>query len=142
MLESEPTEGRVILTAIHAEFVIERPSPSVILLRFTGHDVGEFGSRPFQELEQDFARGVPIEIFLDAWEVRSASVEVSSDWAHWMMAHRRQIYRFNILCRTSFVRMTAHFVQRFTEFGDQMRIYTEPKHFVLSRSIACGSAGV
>ena len=130
----------VILAGIHCTLEIDRPRRNVILLKFSGRDIGEFGDAPFWELERDFDRGLPVEIFLHAWEVRSASIEVSSAWAHWMMEHRALIYRFSILCRSSFVQMTAEFVQRFTAFADQMRIYYEKGPFELALGVACGAA--
>jgi hypothetical protein len=128
----------VTFAAVHCTLEISRPLAGVILLKFTGHDIGEFGEGPFRELDRDFQRDAPVEIFLDARDVRSASMEVSGGWAHWMVAHRSHIYRFNILCRSSFVQMTAGFVQRFTAFAEQMRIYNDASSFDLALQIACG----
>jgi hypothetical protein len=136
---SEPGDC-AMFAGVHCTLEITRPYAGVILLKFTGHDIGEFGTGPFRELERDFARGVPVEIFLDAHDTRSASMEVSGDWAQWMMAHRHLIYRFNILCRSSFVQMTAGFVQRFTAFAEQMRIYNDALAFDLALQVACGKS--
>jgi hypothetical protein len=128
----------VTFTGVHCTLVITRPHPGVIVLKFTGHDIGEFGEGPFRELDHDFARGFPVEIFLDARDVRSTSMEVSGEWAHWMVAHRSLIYRFNILCRSSYVQMTAGFVQRFTAFAERMRIYNDTAAFELAVNVARG----
>jgi hypothetical protein len=130
--------GHVTFAGVHATLEFDRPYAGVVAMKFTGYDIGEFGTGPFEELERDLRNGVPIEIFLDARDVRSASIEVSSDWAHWMMAHRSLIYRFNMLCRSSFVQMTAGFVQRFTQFAEQMRIYHDAEAFELALGVACG----
>lgn len=130
--------GHVTFAGVHATLEFVRPHAGVILMKFAGYDIGEFGAGPFEELECDLRNGVPIEIFLDARDVRSASIEVSSDWAHWMIAHRSLIYRFNMLCRSSFVQMTAGFVQRFTQFAEQMRIYHDAEAFELALRVACG----
>lgn len=127
----------VTFTGVHCTLEITRPHPGVIVLRFTGYDIGEFGEGPFRELDRDFERGLPVEIFLDARDVRSTSMEVSGEWAHWMVAHRSLIYRFNILCRSSYVQMTAGFVQRFTAFAERMRIYNDVAAFELALDVAC-----
>lgn len=140
---SVPTEPAINETidcttfaGVHGTLEMMRLRSNVIYLKFTGHDIGEFGAGPFNELETDLERGVPIEIFIDARETQCVSMEVSGAWAHWMMAHRAQIYRLNILCSSNFVQMTAGFVQRFTEFGDQMRIFQEPAGFDLALQVA------
>jgi len=117
---------------------ILHPHPEIALVRITGHDIGEFGERPFRELDPIFDSQAPVEIFLDAREVNSASIEVSGQWARWMMSRRSQIYRFNILCGSNFVELTAGFVQRFTEFGRQMRIYTDASAFESALAVALG----
>ncbi len=98
-------------------------------MTYTGPDVGEFGDAPFQELARDIAAGQPMEIFIDARETPVASMDVSGAWAKWMMTNRGRIHRFNMLCGSRFIELTAEFVQRFTEFGPRMRIYTEADAF-------------
>jgi hypothetical protein len=136
---TDASRESVTFAGVHATLEFVRPHAGVVLMKFTGYDIGEFGTGPFDELERDLRNGVPIEIFLDAREVRSASIEVSSAWAHWMIARRSLIYRFNMLCRSSFVQMTAGFVQRFTQFAEQMRIYHDAEAFELALSVACGA---
>ncbi len=118
-----------ILHARHCTLTIVRPAPRVVVAIFDGPDAGEFGDAPFRELAPDVRDGGPVEIFIDARKVPAASIDVSADWAQWMTAHRERIERLNILCGSRFIELTASFVQRFTEFGPRMRIYTDPAAF-------------
>lgn len=121
------TEPRVF-NGLHCTLSILRPAPGVVLAVFEGADVGEFGDAPFRELARDIADAT-VEIFIDARKAPAASVDVSAEWAQWMTVHRQRIQRLNILCASRFVELTANFVQRFTQFGERMRIYTEAAAF-------------
>jgi hypothetical protein len=113
----------------HCTLELSRPAAGVVLIVLSGHDVGEFGDAPFRELDKDFSDGLPIEVFVDARKVPSASIEVSGSWAQWMMSNRDRIQRFNIFCQSRFIELTAKFVRQFTEFGPRMRIYTDAETF-------------
>jgi hypothetical protein len=63
---------------------------------------------------------------------------VSADWARWMTTHRDRIQRLSILCGSRFVELTAGFVQKFTQFGSRMRIYTESEAFEEALRVAVG----
>jgi hypothetical protein len=123
--EGEPR----IFRGRHATLRLRRPVPEVVVLQLEGRDVGEFGAAPFRELEQLLTEVAAIEIFVDARTTSSASLAVSAEWAQWLTAHRDRIRRLNILCGSRFIELTAEFVQRFTQFGPRMRIYTEAPAF-------------
>jgi hypothetical protein len=112
--------------------------PAGRLLIFNGPDLGEFGDKPFHELAKDLAPGLPLELFFDASECIGPTVNVSSEWAQWMITHRTQLYRVNLLCGSRYVEVTANFVRRFTEFGERMRIYMENDAFYQALSAATG----
>ena len=59
-----------------------------------------------------------------------------------MRANRERIYRLNMLCKSRFIELTANFVQRFTEFGPRMRIYTDELAFDEALRTACGQMEV
>jgi hypothetical protein len=123
----------------HGSLEISRPAAGVVLIVLKGPDVGEFGERPFRELDNDLATGLPIEIFVDARAVPSASIDVTGSWAQWMMANRDRIQRFNIICRSRFIEVTAKFVRQFTEYGPRMRIYTDVDAFEAALQAASGT---
>lgn len=114
---------------LHGRLEISRPTVGVVLIVLKGHDVGEFGEGPFRELDKDLGSCLPFEIFVDARAVPAASIDVTGAWARWMMANRDRIQRFNIICGSRFIELTAKFVRQFTEFGPRMRIYTDTATF-------------
>ena len=122
----------------HCTLQLSRPAAGVVLIVMKGRDVGEFGDGPFRELSGDLEAGLPFEIFVDARAVPSASIEVTGSWAQWMMANRDRIQRFNIVCRSRYIEVTAKFVRQFTEFGPRMRIYTDPEAFETALRAAVG----
>jgi hypothetical protein len=126
--ESLPSSA-ISFEGVHCTLELSRPAPGVVLIILKGRDIGEFGDAPFRELEKDLADGLPIEVFVDARNVPSASIEVSGSWAQWMMSNREWIHRFNIFCQSRFIELTARFVRQFTEFGPRMRIYTDAEAF-------------
>jgi hypothetical protein len=100
----------------------------VVVLRFTGSDIGEFGDAPMKALEPDVA-GEGLRLFIDARATKAATIDVSNEWALWLRKHKS---RFAVICMLTggpFVQLTAKFVQRFAELGDRMRIYTDAAAF-------------
>jgi hypothetical protein len=112
------------------ELTIERPAASVIVLRLSGHDVGELGEAPFQELARDFtAEATQRELFIDARNGQGASIDVSGSWARWLRAHKAQLRVVHFLTASRFIQLSADFVRKFAELGETMRIYTEAGAF-------------
>jgi hypothetical protein len=103
---------------------------SVIVLTLSGHDTGELGNAPFQELERDFtADASESELFIDARGAQGASIEVSGTWAQWLRQHKPQLRIVHFLTASRFIQLSADFVRKFAELGDTMRIYTEASVF-------------
>jgi hypothetical protein len=127
-----------VFRGVHCTFTIQRPAIGVVHAIIEGSDVGEFGDAPFRELELDVGQQAPVEMFIDARDVPAASLEVSAEWARWMKEHRERIQRLNMLCGSRFIELTASFVQRFTQFGPRMRIYTEAAAFEEALRISIG----
>jgi hypothetical protein len=114
----------------HCELTLERPAPSVIVLKLSGHDVGELGDAPFRELAPDVAKDQrPRELFIDARDGRGASIDVSGAWAGWLRTHQAQLRVIHFLTGSRFIQLSADFVRRFGELGERMRIYTETAAF-------------
>jgi hypothetical protein len=127
------------LEGMHCTLSVERPVPGVVLVKFAGTDVGEFGDAPFHELENDVATGEPFELFIDAHAGRAASIHVSNDWARWLRYRRKSIRCVHMLTATKFVQLSADLVRRFAELGDAMRIYTDREAFADALATACGA---
>lgn len=137
-MHHQAAHREILFEGLHGTLTLRRVAPGIVLAIFRGPDVGEFGDGPFKELAKDLSEGLPLELFIDARECVGPSVEVSNDWAQWMMANRTQLHRINLLCGSRYVEMTANFVRRFTQFGERMRIYTEREAFYHALGAAAG----
>ena len=125
---------------IHSGFAMERPARGIVVLRFVGHDVGEFGDAPMRALEEHLSTDGSIELFLDARDSDGATIDVSSEWAQWLGAHRSRCDRICMLAGSRFIEITAKFVRRFADLGEIMRIYTDAHAFDQDLALAIARA--
>ena len=114
---------------VTSRLAIERPGRHVVVLRLAGWDTGEFGNAAMKEIAKDFGAAGALQLFVDAREVKGATIDVSNDWALWLRANRARFAHVSMLTGSPFVQLTARFVQRFADLGDIMRIYTDPRAF-------------
>ena len=98
-------------------------------MKISGTDIGEFGDAPLLELQQCLTGLDPIHLFIDARDVRGASIDVSAEWAGWLRDHQAQLRDIHMLTGSRFVEVTAGFVRRFAALQGMMRVYTEPAAF-------------
>lgn len=133
---SEPNDVR--FEDVNCTICISRPHPSIVLLIFEGSDTGAHGDGPFRELAKDIVPGQKIELFIDARGGRSASLDVSSNWARWLGKNRSGFRHVSMLTGSRFVQLSAGFVRKYADLGDVMRIYTEAAAFegALASSVA------
>src|SRR5215471_13326143 len=82
------TTHEICFDGIHCNLVIERPSSRVVLMKISGTDVGEFGDALRRALDDWISGLLTVELFIDARDVRGASIEVSGDWAGWWNRHK------------------------------------------------------
>jgi hypothetical protein len=114
---------------VHCNLAIRRPAPGIAVVVLSGSDIGEFADFPLRELTKDLERFGRIELFIDARAVRTASIEVSSEWAFWMSTHRAQLQHVSMLTGSRYIQITANFVRRFADLFDHMRIFTDAAAF-------------
>ncbi len=126
------------IDGLHCTFAIRRYPTGVVVMKISGTDIGEFGDRPMLELMECVRGHDRSRLFIDARDVRGASINVSAAWAEWLRAHRLHFEDIAMLTGTRYVEITADFVRRFAALESMMRIYTEPAIFdaVLSEAIA------
>lgn len=126
----EQVEHRKIrYDGIHCNFAIEQLSRGVILLKISGTDIGEFGDTPMVALGDWLTDVSQIEFFIDARDVRGASIDVSGEWGKWLVRHKAKMRTITMLTGSRFVQITAEFVRRFSDLEGVMRICTEPEVF-------------
>ena len=114
---------------IHCNLVLEQFARNVVVLRISGSDVGEFGEAPMLALDDWFAEIDSVAFFIDARDVRGASIDVSGEWARWLGRHKRKLRSVTMLTGSRFIHMTAEFVRRFADLEGIMWICTEPQVF-------------
>jgi hypothetical protein len=121
--------GALKLEGVHCAMQVARPAAGVVVLHIDGVDIGELGCWPFEVLAEDLRTGRRIDLFIDARNVKGASMEVSGTWAAWLLRHRQALRSVTMLTRSPLVRMTARFVRRFAKLGTRMRITDDDARF-------------
>src|SRR5262249_30515679 len=103
-----------------------------------GRDTGELGDAAFREIERDLTGPDRIQLFIDARGGRTASIDVSGEWALWLSKNRAKFRHVSMLTGSRFIQLSAEFVRKFADLGDLMRIYTDPAAFegALGNSVA------
>jgi len=114
---------------VHCSLSIRRPAAAVAVIVLQGSDVGEFADFPMRELDKDLERYGSIDLYIDARAVRSASIEVSSEWAFWMRTHAKSLRQICMLTGSRYIQITAQFARRFAGLGEKMRIFTDAGAF-------------
>lgn len=136
----DPAEKR--FEGVTCTLTIRRPWPGIVVVVFTGHDVGEFGDAAFQELDRLLTLSPGLELFIDARAGKTASVDVSNGWSQWLRAHKGQLRCVSMLTGSKFIQLSADFVRRFADMGDVMRLYTDGATFdaALDQALATARA--
>jgi hypothetical protein len=125
---NSPAATSIKHQGVHCDLHIERISPTIVRVVLSGWDAGEFGDLPMRELATHLDGTHKIELYIDARAVRGASIEVSGAWARWLGKNKDRFEHISMLTGSSFIQLTATFVQRFAEL-DIMRIYTDAAAF-------------
>jgi hypothetical protein len=128
-LMTTPASRETHFEGVHCALTIQAFPRGVVLVKISGTDTGEFGDAPLLELQQCLTGLDPIHLFIDARDVRGASIEVSGEWAEWLRDHQAQLRCIGMLTGSRFVEVTAGFVRRFAALQGTMRVYTEPAAF-------------
>ena len=117
---------------VHCSIILERPANSVVLLKISGTDTGELGDAPMQVLNEWLSASDRVKFFIDARAVRGASIDVGSEWAAWLNAHRSNLESVTMLTGSRLIQITAEFVRRFAGLNGIMWVCTEPAVFDLA----------
>ena len=100
----------------------------MVVVLISGSDIGEHASGPFKEFMHDVEAG-RFDLFIDARATCAATIDVSSEWAHWLTTNRAALSSIEMLTGSSFIQLTAKFVRDYAALGEIMRIYTAPAVF-------------
>lgn len=113
----------------HGSISVTCPATGVVLVEFSGQDVGQFDTAPFVLLDKQLAQRGKNALFIDARQARAASIDVSGAWAQYLAKNKDRFTCVSMLTGSKFIQLSAEFVKRFAEMGDLMRLYTEPAAF-------------
>lgn len=132
------TADEVRLSAPEAEFLFSRPSARVLLVRISGHDVGQFGSVALDEIAAAISRSRPIEVFVDARDATGVSPRVREEWTQFISANRTNLTAVHVLTSSRIVHLAIAVAQLFSRTGNLIRLYSTPAVFQaeLQRAIA------
>jgi hypothetical protein len=129
MPQLDQAERRILeLASANSRIEIERARGNVLVVRVSGHDVGEHENQPFTALDEALGSERPL-LFVDARQSKGASLEVSNAWAAWLRSRRDRLGAIHMLTGSRFIQLTADFVRRFADLGEQMFIYTDASAF-------------
>jgi hypothetical protein len=126
MVENEPCAQ---FETAECTVSIFRLSVARVLVAFRGRDRGQFGREPFVELEKNFVPGQQLELFIDLQSAVGASLDVSGSWAIWLRANKDRLRQVSMLTGSPFIQLSAQAVQRFSELGEKIRIYSDRGEF-------------
>jgi hypothetical protein len=124
-----PGTQEIRFDGIHCSLSIGTPSARVVLMKISGTDVGEFADAPMKALGDCVSSLSAVHLFIDARDVRGASIEVSGEWTGWLNAHKPVLANVTMLTGSRFIQITAEFVRRFASLEGSMRIRTDPTVF-------------
>jgi hypothetical protein len=122
-------DGSVRLANERCRFTYQRLRPGVVFLRIEGHDKGEFGTAPMDELREDLSRYAPLELFVEMDASSGAALPVQEAWTEWFSTNRSALKGVSILARSKFMHFTAEVVKFFSRTGELIRVYLDPAPF-------------
>lgn len=118
----------------------DSPAPGVVVVTIEGTDVGELGDAPFRALEPLLLADRQTELFIHARGARGPSIDVSSEWARWLIRYRPKLLHVSMLTGSRFVQLSAGFVRAFADLGNAMRLYSDDRVFEGALSNATANA--
>lgn len=116
----------------HFAVELEQLSETLIVMRLRGTDTGELLDAAIKVLDEWLVGVNAVEFFIDARNVRGATIDVSSEWAAWFTENRSHFKTITMLTGSKFIQITAEFVRRFAGLNGMMWVCTEPKVFDLA----------
>lgn len=122
-------DGTLRLSAGKCLFEFSKPGPSVLLVRISGRDVGQFGPSVFEEVRLHFSGTGALELFVDATEADGPTTEVSQAWTRFFNREAPNLKRVSILAVSKFVHLTVSIAKLFSRTGELIQVYSDPKLF-------------
>ena len=122
-------KDHVRLSTPDCSFVFRRLRPDALLVSISGHDSGQLGTGPLDEIRMELLRHQPLELFVDARHVSSAAVSVSNEWTKFFSTHKGELKCVRILVGSKVMNLTIAITQHLSRTGNLIQIYTDPELF-------------
>lgn len=122
-------DGRIQLSSGKNAFVFQRLRPGALLMTISGDDVGQFGAAAVDEVRMELLRHSPLELFVDAGNAVTVSVEVTNEWTRFFAASRAQLKRVSVLTGSKFFHLSVAISQHLSQTGNLIQIYTDRELF-------------
>jgi hypothetical protein len=123
------SDGSLRLSAGDCSFLFRRPKVGILVVTIAGHDTGQFGTRPLDEIAAAVGRERPLALFVDAREAFGPAVSVSDDWTRFFSANRDALSRVHVLVGSKAVHLTVAIAQHLSRTGNLIQIYSDPAIF-------------
>ena len=111
-------------------FVFRRPRPGILVVRFVGRDRGQFGERPFEEMEAEAARFGPLHVYLDTSLAEVSGVDVVARWTSWLRCLPAWIRAIDILHGSEMTGLNVAIAAHLARRPDRLTAYADAERFV------------
>lgn len=122
-------DGTVRLSAPSCAFAYRRLRPGALLVSISGHDKGDLGTAPLDEVSAEIARFGPIDLFVDTAAATGIATPVSDLWTAWFRDNKPRLKRVSVHAPSRFVRLVISVAKLFSGTGELIRIYDEAEPF-------------
>jgi hypothetical protein len=110
-------------------FVFRRLRPGLLHVTVAGHDTGQLGSVPLDEIRAELDRHAPLDLFIDARDGLATSTAVIDEWREFFRRRRDALSRVRILVGSRYMQLTVGIAQHLSGTRDLLRIDTEAEAF-------------
>lgn len=98
-------------------------------MTIAGHDGGEFGEIPLDEVRAEIARFGSVTLFADLRDVTAAVPSVSEAWTAFFVAAAGKLTSVRILTGSRLIQLTVALSKEASNTGQLIKIDTEPERF-------------
>lgn len=106
-------DGTVLVEDIRGSARLSRLAPGVLLFVCSGILPTSFYEPMVAVAQREMARGGPVVMFVDGWELHSVSTGFREAWTDWFKANKKS-FRMQLLVRTKLMEMAASLANLFT----------------------------
>lgn len=125
----ELQDGAIRLIHSACTFTFRRMRPGALRITITGHDKGQLGTRPLDEVRLEMLRHRPLELFIDASEAVGATAKVSREWTQFFALNRGQLKRVDVLVGSKALHLTVSIAQHLSRTGNLIQIHSDRRTF-------------